>query len=79
MDFFENSSLVQEPLSISMAPYSTVLKIHWVSSIFNEAKNLFQGFCIRDDSGITEYRFPLTGIGMYFGSQQRDIDDGSKS
>jgi hypothetical protein len=61
-----------------MAQYRAVLTIPWVSSFFNWAKDFFQGFCRRDDSGIIGYGFALSGIVMYFEAQWRENDDGSK-
>ena len=79
MDYATPSGLRKGPLVISMAQYSPVLTIHWVSSFFNWAEDLFQGFCSRDDSGIVGYRFALSGIVMYFEAQRQENDDGLKS
>jgi len=79
MNLFKSGWLSKGPLLISMAQYSAVLKIvHWVSSLFNRGKNLFQGFCSRDDSGIFEYGFALGSIVMYFDVQRWENDDGIK-
>jgi hypothetical protein len=61
-----------------MAQYSTVLKIHWVSSFFNGVKDLVQGFCSMDDTGMIGYGFALSGFVMNFEAQRRENDDGLK-
>jgi hypothetical protein len=67
------------PLLISMAQYSTVLKIRWVSSFVNGAKDLFQGFCSRDDSNIIVYGVALSSMVMNFEAQRQENDDSLKS